>query len=178
MKKTSIEVKGAIESREDLEAAMGEYARAALALEGAKVEMEARLQEAREEFEARLPVLKTAAEAAFKPLELWARRHPEQFAQRRSLELVHGRIGFRTGQPRVSLRRGTDEEALCRAMRLGGAAEFVRERLEIDREAAIRAFAAADADAAARQRVLSNWGVRVSQTERFFAEPREEAVDE
>ena len=45
MKKTSIEVKGAIESREELERAMGEYAAATLALEARKVEMENALRE-------------------------------------------------------------------------------------------------------------------------------------
>ena len=90
MKKKSIEVKGAIESREELERAMGEYAAATLALEGAKLEMEARLQAVREEYEQVLARLKLQQEVPFKQLELWARRHPEQFEAKRSMDLVHG----------------------------------------------------------------------------------------
>lgn len=174
--KKSIDIKGAIESREDLEKCMGEFARARLALEGAKLEKEARLKEAREGFEAVEPALKAAVEAPFKQLELWARMHPEAFDGRKSLELVHGTIGFRTGQPRVVLPRGCDEEALCAALRDGGLGRFVRMVPVLDREEVIRA-ARSDApeDGAWPERLSREFGVRVSQAERFYAEERRDA---
>lgn len=176
--KKSIDIKGAIESREDLEKCMGEFAQARLALEGAKLEKEARLKEAREEFEAVEPALKAAVEAPFKQLELWARMHPDAFDGKRSLELVQGTIGFRTGQPRVALPRGCDEAALCLELQAAGLGRFVRTVPVLDREEVIRA-ARSDApeDSAWPARLSKEFGIRVSQAERFFAEERRDKAD-
>ena len=179
MKKTSIEVKGAIESREELERAMGEYAAATLALEARKVEMENALREVRDEYEQDLAGLKLAAEVPFKQLELWARRHPEQFEAKRSMDLVHGSIGYRTGMTRVSVKRGADEEALCKALENAGCERVVRTVRQLDREEIIR-LAGSDlaAEKLLSERLAAEFGLKVSQTERFFATAREDKSDE
>ena len=168
--KKSIDIRGAIESREDLERAMGEFAQARLALEGARLE-----KEAREEFEAVEPALKAAVEAPFKQLELWARMHPEAFDGKKSLELVQGTIGFRTGQPRVVLPRGCDEERICAELKNAGLGGLVREVPTLDREAVIRLARSEDAaDRKASSQLAAAFGVRVSQAERFYAEERKD----
>ena len=173
--KKSIDIKGAIESREDLEKCMGEFAQARLALEGARLEKEAALKAAREEFEAVEPALKAAVEAPFKQLELWARMHPEAFDGRKSLELVQGTIGFRTGQPRVVLPRGCDEAQLCAALQGDGLGRFVRMVPTLDRDAVIRAARdEKDAPWDDAARLAQKHGVRVSQAERFYAEERKD----
>ena len=173
--KKSIDIKGAIESREDREKARGEFAQARLALEGARLEKEARLKEAREEFEAVEPALKAAVEAPFKQLELWARIHPEAFDGRKSLELVQGTIGFRTGQPRVVLPRGCDEAQLCAELQGDGLGRFVRMVPTLDREELLRcARSDAPEDSAWPERLSKGYGIRVSQAERFYAEERKD----
>lgn len=173
--KTKIEVKGEIESREDLEKWMGEYARAELALRDAKLERDRAVTAAREAFEAREPVLKTALEAAFKQLELWARSNPEAFKGAKTLELVQGRIGYRTGMPRVSLPRGTDEEELCGRMECTEAGEFVRRVPMLDKQKVIRTASSEEPAEKAKAAFLAKqYGVLVRQTERFFAESRQE----
>ncbi len=172
------EVKGEVETREDLEKAMGDYARADLALRAAKVEKERAIQEARERYEAVEPALKAAAEAAFKQLELWARLHPEAFDEKKSLELVQGRIGFRTGMPRVYTPRGMDEEKLCEALENHGFGAVVRTVRELDRQEAIRLSASAnEAEKHLSERLAAEFGIRVKQGERFYAEAREEKTD-
>lgn len=176
--KKSIEVKGAIETREELERTMGEYAAAQIGLERSKAEMEARILAVRQEFEAELATLKLAAEAPFKQLELWARTHPEAFADRRSLELVHGTIGYRTGMPRVSLKRGTDENKLCEALANQGCDRVVRTVRELDRDEIIRlARSENEAERHMAEHLAADFGLKVSQTERFFVDAKEETVD-
>ena len=177
MKKTSIEVKGGIETREELERAMGEYAAAQIGLEKCKAEMEERIHEVRQDYEARLAALKLAAEAPFKQLELWARLHPEEFAERKSLELTHGTIGFRTGMPRVTVRRGTDEDELCQLLESHGCDRVVRKVRELDRAEIVRlAGSGNEIERKFSAHLAEGFGLRVSQTERFYAEAREEAV--
>jgi phage host-nuclease inhibitor protein Gam len=171
--KKSIEVKGGIDTREELERAMGEYAAATLALEACRVEMEDNLRRIRDEYEQELAGLKLAAEAPFKQLELWARRHPEAFEGRKSLELTHGTIGYRTGMPRVTLKRGTDENALCGLLEAHGYARAVRVAKELDKEEIIRcARSESEAEKHFAEGLASEFGLKVSQTERFYAEAR------
>lgn len=173
MKKTSIEVKGAVETRDELERTMGEYAAATLAVEARRTEMEDRLRAVRDEYEQDLAALRLAAEVPFKQLELWARRHPEAFEGRRSLELVHGTIGYRTGMPRVAVKRGTDEDRLCELLESHGYARAVRTVRELDKEEIIRCARSEDgAERHFADGLAAEFGLRVSQTERFYAEAR------
>ena len=177
--KKSIEVKGAIETREELERTMGEYAAAQIGLERSKAEMEARILEVRKEFETELAALKLAAEAPFKQLELWARTHPEEFQGRKSVELTHGTIGFRTGMPRVTVKRGTDEDGLCKALAAQGCDRVVRTVRELDRDEIIRlARSENEVERHLAEHLARDFGLKVSQTERFFADAKEETVGE
>ncbi|MBR1836412.1 MAG: host-nuclease inhibitor Gam family protein [Kiritimatiellae bacterium] len=177
--RTKTDTRGEIETPQDLEKWMGEYARASLALRDARLERDRAVTAAREAYEAREPELRLAVEAAFKQLELWGRRHPEAFEPKKSLELVQGRIGFRTGTPRVSLPRGVDEEALCCQLELAGEGEWVRRSPALDKQAILRVAASEDeVDKARLARLAETYGIRVRQEERFFAEAREEKSDE
>ena len=176
--KKSIEVKGAIETREELEKTMGDYAASTLALEALKLEMEAKLLEIRKGYEADAAALKLAAEAPFKQLELWARMHPDAFEGKKSLELTHGTIGYRTGMPRVTVKRGVDEKTLCELLENHGYARAVRSVKELDKDEIIRSARSEDpADRAFAERVSREFGLRVSQTERFYAEARKDKAD-
>lgn len=177
--KKSIEVKGAIETHEELERTMGEYAAAQIGLERSKAEMEARILEVRKEFETELAALKLAAEAPFKQLELWARTHPEEFRDRKSVELVHGTIGYRTGMPRVTVKRGTDEDGLCKTLESHGFDLVVRTVRELDKAEIIRlAGSEKEVERHFAEDLARDFGLKVSQTERFFADAKEETVGE
>lgn len=176
--KKSIEVKGGIETREELERAMGEYAAATLALAAKKAEMDMKLDEVRNGYERDFAALKLAAEAPFKQMDLWARQHPEEFADRKSIELTHGTIGFRTGMPRVTVKRGTDEDELCALLESHGCDRVVRRVRELDRAEIIRLSGSEnEVERRFAAHLAEDFGLKVSQTERFFADAKEEAVD-
>lgn len=176
--KKSIEVKGAIETREELEKTMGDYAAATLALEALKVEKEAKLLEVRKGYETDEAALKLAAEAPFKQLELWARTHPEAFEGKKSLDLLHGTIGYRTGMPRVTVKRGIDERTLCDLLESHGFSRAVRATKELDKDEIIRSARNDDErDKLFAESLATEFGLKVSQTERFYAEARKDPVD-
>ena len=172
MRKTVTTKKSTIGSREELEQVMGEYAAVMIEQAAVKAEMEEKVRQVREEYEARFASLKESATALITDLGAWAAGHPEAFKERKSLELLHGVIGFRTGTPSVVLRRGVDEDDLVQDLIGDGLDSYVRTRQEIDRQAVLAAVAAPDGEAAAA--VLAEYGIKVRQTERFYAEAREE----
>lgn len=176
MKRKSTEIGSGIATREELEAEMDRYAAARIAEAAEKAAMEEDVRLAREKHEESLAARKAEAEASFRVLERWARANPGAFAEKKSLELVHGRIGFRTGMPRLSVPRGADEAALCEALLASGLAEAVRTERRLDASRIIALAAAAQGTAAAETyaRLRAAFGVHVTQAERFFAEERGE----
>ena len=129
-------------NREELEGVFGRYAETVIETAALKAELEESIRKVRAGYEAAFARLDETAAALLADVEAWAAGHPEEFKDRKSLELLHGTIGFRTSTPRVAIPRGTDEDEL--------AATLADEGLDCY--------------------------VRVRQSERFFAEVREEVV--
>ena len=107
-----------------------------------------------------------------KLLKEWAAAHREDvFADRKTLQLAHGEIGFRLGQPRVAPRsRVTWASVLERIERLGRG-EYVRIKREVDKDALL-----ADREQLEASGELEQMGLKTAQTERFFAEPKQEEM--
>lgn len=176
MRKSMKKLGTTITTDEELEAALGRYAEAMLQHEALTVDLEERVRQVRAEYEERFAPLAATGEAILKDMAAWAAIHPERFKDRKSLELLHGTVGFRTGMPRVALERGRKEEDVVADMLEAGDAEaFLRRVVELDRQRIIGAWLGADS--AAAEAMLGRFGVSVKQTERFFAEiKREEAA--
>ncbi len=172
--KTS-KAKTTIKSREELEGVFGEYAAAAIERDALKAELEESIRKVRAGYEAAFARLDETAAALLEDVEAWAAGHPEAFAEKKSLELLHGTIGFRTSTPRVALPRGADEEELASTLAEAGLTCYVRIRRELDRQRILadvaEGWSAENNDAAA---VLGAYGIQVKQSDRFFAEVREE----
>lgn len=176
MRKSKTTVKRtSIGNREELESVFGEYAAAVIETAALKAELEESIRKVRAGYEAAFARLGETAAALLADVEAWAAGHPEEFKDRKSLELLHGTIGFRTGTPRVAIPRGADEEELAATLAESGLDCYVRVRRELDKPrilAAVADTAAADDSDA----VLAAYGIRVRQSERFYAEVREEEV--
>ena len=102
-------------------------------------------------------------------LKEWAEAHRlDTFQERKSLDLVHATIGFRTGMPRLALRRGIKWALVLEMLkvRLGG--RFVRIKSEIDKDALL-----AERDTLGKEK-LASLGVEVVQDESFYVEPKRE----
>ena len=176
MRKSMKKLGTTITTDEELEAALGRYAEAMLQHEALTVDLEERVRQVRAEYEERFAPLAATGEAILKDMAAWAALNPERFAEKKSLELLHGTVGFRTGMPRVALERGRKEEDVVADMLDSGDAEaFLRRVVELDRQRIIAAWLGADG--AAAEAMLGRFGIGVTQTERFYAEiKREEAA--
>lgn len=165
--------KTTIRTAEELGGVLGEYAQAVLEREALENAMEERIRQLREECRARLEELKASEKALLDDMAAYCSLHPEAFPQgRKSLDLAHGTVGFRTGLPKVALKRGLREEDLVARLMEDGVQGLLRTSPELDRDAALRDFA----EGGAAWRRDEAYGIRVTQSERFFAEiKREEA---
>lgn len=137
-------------------------------------EKNAALKELDEKFSPRLNAWQQAIEEKTVLVQAWAEANPDEFAKRKSIELAHGTIGFRTGTPKLkTLAKITWAKVLdaLRASRL--AEQFIRIKEEVDKESLLVAhanFSLSDGD-------LRALGVEVAQEESFFITPKIEEVD-
>jgi phage host-nuclease inhibitor protein Gam len=171
MRKSKMTNRTTIGNREELEQVFGEYAAAAIERDALKAELEESIRLTRAGYEAAFSRLDDTSKALLEDVEAWAAGHPEAFKDRKSMELLHGVIGFRTSTPRVALARGLDEAELAAKLREDGLELFVRTRLELDKQSIITNWNDAESPA---EELLKALGISVKQSERFFAEVRRE----
>lgn len=154
-------------TREDLEAAMGRYAKAAIERSQTALAMEQELALVRGRYERRMAEQDGLIEGCFAALEAWAALHPEEFAERRTLELTHGTLGLRTGTPALKCVKGVKWEHVLERIKQSGLGHvYTRVAEDVDKAKLI-----ADRETLGDER-LRTFGVRIEQAERFFAEPR------
>ena len=178
MARKNIEVKGSIETREDLEGKMNEYAQVAIALSEREAAMDEELRLVREQFQDQTTTLKLRLKALAEELRKWAQSHPEAFDEKKSLALQHGTIGFRTGNPSVKTPAGMDEERFCEALENAGCGAVVRTVRELDKEAVLRLrLAEGEAERHLLSTLTGEFGIKITQAERFYVEEKRDASD-
>ncbi len=178
MKRKTKTISTTIESHDDLERRVGEYAATSAKLSEIEAQMNIKIAEIRKTFEDRISSLSDASEAIFEDIQSFCSLHPETFQNgKKSIDLLHGTIGFRTGMPRLLMPRGRKEEELCAEMLpLPSVEKFVRRTYVVDKSAVIGSLTSDDTDDA--KRVLDSLGFKVSQAERFYIDPKFEEIEE
>jgi phage host-nuclease inhibitor protein Gam len=153
-----------IRTREQLEALVGEIAALKNNELQLKSAMDAEIQAVRERYESDLAALTKDLDQKMESARAWAEANPAEFADRKSLDLVHAIIGWRTGMPQLKTLPGwTWDRVLC-ALR-DGMTQFVRTKQEVDKQSIL-----ANADTLGTD-TLRLYGLRVIQDESFFLEP-------
>jgi phage host-nuclease inhibitor protein Gam len=159
-----------IKNREELEQVMGEYAAQVLERDRLTVCMEQEIAEIRSRYEQPLSACVQVGDGLFEDLCAWAALNPDAFAERRSLELLHGRIGFRAGLPAVRQLAGVKADHSVDLL-LAACPDWVRTKWEIDKEQILADISKGDAS----EEALRPFGLRIERAETFFAEARREA---
>ncbi len=177
MNKTRITIKP-VEQREDMEACLGELARHTIQRDGLNAEMELRINEIRKKYEGKIESFSEKIEVCTEVLKDWAERHPDQFGKKKSIETVHGSVGFRFGQPQVKTKlKLTWAIVLEKIKALSLNAKYVRVKEEANKEAIL-----ADRDKKLNgphgEYTIEDLGVRIVQDEAFFIEIKREPVGE
>lgn len=177
MKRKTKTISSTIEDREGLERRVGEYASASAKLAELEAEMNLKLADVRKEFEERISGLSDETGSLFEDIQAYCSLHPEEFTNgKKSIDLLHGTVGFRTGMPRLTMPRGAKEEDICANMlSLPSVERFVRRTYVIDRAAVISILTAQTTEESCR--VLASLGFKVSQAERFYIDPNFDEVE-
>ena len=172
--RTSKRIVSTITDRAGLEESVGQYARIVLEKEAVELELTERTRKIREDYEEKSAALAKKADAAFDDISSYAAIHPEEFPKdKKSIDLLHGTIGYRTGMPRLLLPRGREEAEVVGELKSAGLGAFVRQKEELDR-AKILSSAAQDDNL---RDAFELRGIRVSQVERFFVDIKREQTD-
>jgi phage host-nuclease inhibitor protein Gam len=158
-----------ITTREELENRVGDYARLSIRRAKLGAIMAQKIDEIRANYDASFADLDDSLSEAFADLEAWAALHPDQFAGKKSLDLVHGIIGLRTNPPSLKTIKGVRWDDVLTLLRQHPG--YVRTIQEPDKEAIL-----ADRDGLG-DAGLAALGLRIDQAEKFYINPKvEEAV--
>lgn len=158
----------AIESREEMERAVGRICELTIRRDELTTRMDEELMRVREGYEAQLADLEPQIATELAAAECWAEENPEQFGGKKSIQMLHGVVGYRTGTPKLKTLRGLTWDAAVRAVR-SVHPDYVRVKEEVDKERILAERDILGGD-------LAKMGVRVVQDETFFVEPEREAV--
>jgi phage host-nuclease inhibitor protein Gam len=164
--------KAAAMTAEDIEALVREMCLASVRNDEAVARMNEELARVREQYEPEISATAATWSGLFETVQAWAAAHPEQFTDRKSIVMVHGTVGYHTGQPTLKPIKGMTWEKVVEVLKqtMPG---FVRTKEEADKAGLI---AAAEAGELGEEN-LRTLGLRRHQEERFFVEPNKEAVE-
>lgn len=105
-------------------------------------------------------------------LEVFAKEQKNNWGKKKSLELLHCIIGFRTGTPKVGKKKGFSWEAVLELMKKNALFEkFIRKTEEINKETIL-----AEKDEKLLQKLQDLCFISVDQDEKFYVEPKVEEL--
>lgn len=173
-------------TREAADQAFAEYAKADASINKINAEIELQLAKIREKRQAELTVLAQQRDQAFDTLQAFAiENQAELFSKKKSLDMAHGTIGFRTGTPKLKTLKGfTWASALTLVKKfmpgyVRTSEEIAKDKLLADRE--LEAVEFIENDITKKQipmgTAMAECGIMVAQDETFYVEPKKEEAD-
>jgi phage host-nuclease inhibitor protein Gam len=154
-------------TREEMEALVGEIAALTITRDEHTNEMDSRILDIRQEYEAVLAENRLVLDEKMERARLWAEMNPEAFGAKKSIDMVHAVVGFRTGMPRLKTLRGVTWNLVLEMLSKRRLTDYIRTKSEVDKDRLI-----ADREALADK--LPAIGVEVVQDQAFFVEPKRE----
>ena len=156
-------------SSETMENAFSEYAVADAKLQKINSTMDVEMTRIREKYADDIAKLSEAKDKAFDVLQAFAVENKEDlFARKKSMDSVHGTIGFRTGTPKLKTLKGFTWNAVTKLL-----SEFLPEYVRVTEEPA-KDKLLADRDVEDMAKLYSKVGIAVTQEESFYVELKKE----
>jgi len=164
-------VKPGVTTRADIEILVREIVELKIQLQDTLNAMDAAITQTRMAYESRRVALEEAVAVKSRFARNWAESNPAEFGPLKSLALLHGDLGWRTGQPQLKTVTGwTWDRVLERLKTVPAWLRYVRVKEEVNKQALLGDREVLGSEALRRP------GVRVTQEETFFIEPRLEAA--
>jgi len=159
-------------TNEKMEAAMADFARADARIQKINATLDVEMTKLREKYQDELAKLTADKEAAFDILQTFAVEQRDIiFVKKKSLETIHGTIGFRTGTPKLKTLKGFTWGAVTNLLK-----EFLPSYVRTSEEAA-KDKLLADRDTEEVSKNLQKVGLSVVQDETFYVEPKKEGEE-
>jgi Mu-like prophage host-nuclease inhibitor protein Gam len=156
-------------SRDEMETAFTEFATCDAKLQKINASIDIELTRIREKYSDTIDDLLHRKEKAFDIIQAYATDNKDElFSKKKSMETVHGTIGFRTGTPKLKLLKGFTWGAVTNLLK-----EFLPEYIRITEEPA-KDKLLADRENEDVANTLTKVGISVVQEESFFIEPKKE----
>lgn len=175
-------------SREVADDAFATYAKSDAEIQKINAEIELQCAKIREKYADRLAALGTDKDNAFETLQAFATENQaELFTKKKSLDMAHGTIGFRTGTPKLKTLKGfTWPSALQLAKKflphtyIRLTEDIAKDKLLADRElekVAVYDTPTGDLREVTMREAMAVCGIQVVQEETFYVEPKKEEVE-
>lgn len=161
-------------TRERAEHILGELSALILLRNKATTAMDRKITEIRKDYEEKLADLGTQIEEKTELLSMWANNNPDEFPKnQKSVDMVHGRVGFRTGNPKLKTRMRKTWDKVLETISAMGLQDLIRTKQETNKERIIADYLQGTLPLA----TMIEIGVEVVQEESFFVEPKLEDLE-
>ena len=149
--------------------AFAQYAKADAQINKINADIELQCAKIREKRADELTRLSDEREKAFDTLQAYAvGNQAELFTKKKSLDMAHGTIGFRTGNPKLKTMKGFTWASALNLVR-EFLPSFIRTTEEIAKDKLL-----ADRDTEGMGEKMAQCGITVTQDETFYVEPKKE----
>ena len=156
-------------STEEMETAFAEFATADAKLQKINATMDVRFTEIRDRYSDEIARLTEQKDKSFDVLQAFALENKDElFARKKSMDSVHGTIGFRTGTPKLKTLKGFTWGAVTNLLK-----EFLPGYVRVSEEPA-KDKLLADRDVPETAEMFGKCGISVVQDETFYVEPKKE----
>ena len=157
-------------TREMAEASFATFADSDARQQRITAKMDQEITKIREKYQDEVTKLQDKKDEAFDVMQAFAMENRELFAKKKSLEMLHGVFGFRTGTPILKTRKGFTWAAVTNLLK-----EFLPSYVRTKEEPA-KDKLISDRDIPEVAEMFPNVGVFVDQDETFYVEPKKEEV--
>lgn len=164
-------------TREAADDAFARFAKCDSEIAKITAEIELQCTKIREKYAPQLAALGTAKEIAFDTLNSFATENKDAlFSKKKSLDMAHGVIGFRTGTPKLKTLKGfTWAKALVLVKEylrgyIRTSEEVAKDKLLADRELVVTV----NGKEVPMREEMARCGIEVAQDETFYVEPKRE----
>lgn len=170
-------------SREAADEAFATYAKSEAQVQKINAEIELQCAKIREKYADKLSVLTAEKDQAFDTLQAFATENQaELFSKKKSLDMAHGTIGFRTGTPKLKTLKGFTWASALNLVKnflpgyIRQTEEIAKDKLLADREVEVMLGGGDPNNFGYRplREQMVECGIQVVQDEAFYVEPKKE----
>ncbi len=155
---------------EQMEASFGEYSKADAQLQKITATIDVAVTNIRKKYADDIANLTAIKEKNFDAMQAYAMENKDDlFSRKKSLDSIHGTIGFRTGTPKLKLLKGFTWGAVTKLLN-----EFLPAYVRTTEEPA-KDKLLADRENEETAALFGKVGITVVQDETFFVEPKKES---